>query len=179
MADQPDRGARRRLIIVAAVGLLIVGVVVVGTVIALSREPVRSVAGTCAALEQAKDLDRALASLDPATLSERLGALQRAARAAPGDIAPQISEIATSVANLVDDVDRAGGTDRRAALADALERRADEIDSLSAAGAQLQTWAATNCQIDLGGRSPSPGGDRGCSGDQCVPSSDRSGTTPP
>ncbi len=148
--DEPTGSSRRRLILVIAGGVLIIAGVVAATLIKHSSEPVRSVTGTCAQLSQAKDLDRSLASLDPATLRDRFTALENAVAIAPADIEPQIATLSVFISGLIGEIDRAPGPDRRAALADALAGRAEQIDSITAAGAAVQDWAATNCQLELG-----------------------------
>jgi hypothetical protein len=146
---------RRRLLVVTVLAVVIIAGVVGSTMIKHSGQPVRSVAATCSRLTDAKDLDRSLTSLDPATLRERFGALHDAVRTAPTDIEPQIATLSAFVSELIDDVDRAASADRRVALADALSARADQIDSITDAGAEVQVWAATNCQIELGDASTS------------------------
>ena len=148
--DEPTRGSRRRLMLIIAIGTLVLAAVIVATLITRSNEPVRSVAGTCDHLAAAKDLDRSLTSLDPATLGSRLTALEQASSTAPSDIAPQITALSTFVSGLQEQIDRLGVSDRRAALADALAERADQIDAITAAGTAVQTWASTNCAIQLG-----------------------------
>ena len=116
-----------------------------------SREPLRSVATVCADLEQAKDLDRSLTSLDPSTLEQRLGSLRAAVRTAPSDIEPQIAALAAFVSTIVDEVDAAPTADRREALAEALASREAEVDAITAAGDVVEIWTAENCGIELGG----------------------------
>ena len=147
---EPARGTRRRLFIVIAIAVIIIGGVVAATIVSHSREPVRSIAGTCGHLAAAKDLDRSLTSLDPDTLRERLRALDAAVTTAPADIEPQITALDRFVNDLLAQVDQAASQDRRTALADALAARADQIDAITSAGGSVQSWAAANCGIELG-----------------------------
>lgn len=151
MSDASESTSRRRLAAVAAVGIVVVGAVVGTTFAIRAREPQRSVSTVCADLEQAKDLDRALTSLDPETLEVRLGALRAAVRTAPADIEPQIAALAGFVSDIVEEVDRAPDSERRSALADAISARSSEIDAITAAGDAVETWTAENCGLDLGG----------------------------
>lgn len=155
MTEPSGISSRRRLAIVVAIAAVIVGGILGATFLIRSREPQRSVAAVCADLEQAKDLDRALTSLDPSTLEQRLGSLRTAVRTAPSDIEPQISALAAFVSAIVDEVDEAPATDRREALADALAARQAEVDAITAAGDVLEIWTAENCGIELGGATTS------------------------
>jgi hypothetical protein len=148
--DRTTSSPRRRLLIISVLGALIIAGVIIATITLRGRGPVRSVASTCEHLAVAKDLDRSLTSLDEVTLRDRLGALDAAAGTAPAEIRPPIVTLAKFVKGLVDEVDRSAGSDRRHALADALAARADQIDDITAAGAALQTWASSNCGIELG-----------------------------
>jgi hypothetical protein len=155
MTEPAGNTSRRRLGIVVAVAALVVGGVVGATFLIRSREPQRSVAAVCADLEQAKDLDRALTSLDPSTLEQRLGSLRAAVRTAPSDIEPQIAALARFVSTIVDEVDAAPATDRREALAEALAVHESEVDGITAAGDVVEIWTAENCGIELGGATTS------------------------
>jgi hypothetical protein len=155
MTEPAGNTSRRRLAIVVAIAALVVGGVVGATMLIRSREPQRSVAAVCADLEQAKDLDRALTSLDPSTLEQRLGSLRAAVRTAPSDIEPQIAALARFVSTIVDEVDAAPATDRREALAEALAVRESEVDGITAAGDVVEIWTAENCGIELGGATTS------------------------
>lgn len=155
MTEPAVNTSRRRLAIVVAIAALIVGGILVATFLIRSREPQRSVAAVCANLEQAKDLDRALTSLDPSTLEQRLGSLRAAVRTAPSDIEPQIAALAAFVSTIVDEVDEAPATDRREALAEALAARQAEVDAITAAGDVVEIWTAQNCGIELGGATTS------------------------
>lgn len=155
MTETPASNSHRRLAIVVAIALVIVGSIIVATLVIRSREPQRSVSAVCADLEQARDLDRALTSLDPSTLSQRLGSLRAAARTAPPDIEPQISALAAFVSAIVDQVDAAPDADRRDALVAALAERAADVDAITAAGDVVEIWTAENCGIELGGATTS------------------------
>ena len=151
MSETTDNNSRRRLILVVALAMVIVGVVIGATIVIRSREPQRSVSAVCTDLEQAKDLDRALTSLDPATLEQRLGALRSAVKTAPAEIEPQIAALASFVSAIVDQVNDAPTTDRSEALADALATRSAEVDAITASGDVVEIWTAENCGFELGG----------------------------
>ncbi|MSW45960.1 MAG: hypothetical protein F2837_08525 [Actinobacteria bacterium] len=155
MPDAPDTNSRRRLIMVVAVGVLLIAAVVGGTLLKQSGEPVRSVAALCAQLDQAKNLDNALTSLDPTTLAPQVRALKAAAPVAPKEIETQVSTLSEFVGSLLQEVDAAAPADRRKVLADSLARREAEIDGITAAGQAVQDWAAQNCNLDLGDSSSS------------------------
>jgi hypothetical protein len=131
---------------VVAVAAVAVGVVA----FARSRQTERSVQALCVQLGAAQDLDQALTTLDPATLTPQVQALEKAKAAAPGDIEPSVSALADFVAGVTDAVDEAGG-DRQSALADALDERQDQIEEMTAAGAAVQRWALDNCDLTLTG----------------------------
>ena len=150
MALGPDNGSRRRLIIVLAAGVLVICAVVAGTLVKRSGEPVRSAAALCGQLDQAKNLDSALTSLDPTTLTPQVEALRAAVPVAPKEIATEISTLSQFIGSLLPEVDEAEVRDRRQALSDALARRKDEIDTVTAAGRAVQRWATDNCGLDLG-----------------------------
>ena len=150
MALGPDNGSRRRLIIVLAAGVLVICAVVAGTLVKRSGEPVRSAASLCVQLDQAKNLDSALTSLDPTTLTPQVQALRTAVPVAPKEIATEISTLSQFIGSLLTDVDEAEVRDRRQALSDALARRKDEIDTVTDAGRAVQRWATDNCGLDLG-----------------------------
>ena len=150
MPDERPPAGRRRLLLIVAAALCVIGVIVGTTIYLQSRAPTRSVANLCSRLGDARNLDRSLTSLDPSTLKPQVAALTRAERVAPNDISPAMHTLATFVGSVLADVD-ASGEDRRAAFADALDSRSEQIDSVSAAGTAVSTWAAANCAIDLGG----------------------------
>jgi hypothetical protein len=106
-------------------------------------------------LDQAKNLDSALTSLDPATLTPQVQALRAAVPVAPKEIAAQISTLSLFIGSLLNEVDAAAAPDRRQVLSDALAQRQDEVDTVTAAGRAVQTWAADNCNLDLGRSGPS------------------------
>ncbi len=135
---------------VLAAGVLIIAAVVGGTLLKQSGEPVRSVSALCTQLDEAKNLDNALTSLDPTTLAPQVRALKEAAPVAPKEIEPQVSSLSKFVGSLLQEVDAAPPSDRRKVLADALARRQEEIDGITAAGRAVQDWAAQNCNLDLG-----------------------------
>jgi len=151
MSETTDNNSRRRLILVVALAMVVVGVIIAVTIAIRSREPQRSVSAVCTDLEQAKDLDRALTSLDPATLEQRLGALRSAVKTAPEEIEPQIAALASFVSAIVDQINEAPTIDRSEALADALATRSAEVDAITAAGDVVEIWTAENCGIELGG----------------------------
>lgn len=151
MSETTDNSSKRRLLVIVVVGLAIVGLIVAAGIVLRSRETQRSVSAVCADLEQAKDLDRALTSLDPVTLEQRLGALRSAARTAPAEIQPQIAALASFVSAIVDQINEAPTADRSGALADALAARSAEVEAITAAGDVVEIWAAENCGIELGG----------------------------
>lgn len=155
VAPGPDNGSRRRLIIVLAAGVLVICAVVAGTLVKRSGEPERSAAALCVQLDQAKNLDSALTSLDPATLTPQVQALRAAVPVAPKEIAAQISTLSLFIGSLLNEVDAAAVPDRRQVLSDALAQRQDEVDTVTAAGRAVQTWAADNCNLDLGRSGPS------------------------
>lgn len=151
MTEPSDNGTRRRLVIILTVAMVVVGSIVAATFVIRSREPQRSVSAVCADLEQAKDLDRALTSLDPATLEQRLGALRSAVKTAPAEIEPQIAALASFVSAIVNQINDAPASERSEALADALATRSAEVDAITAAGDVVEIWTAENCGIELGG----------------------------
>ncbi len=150
MAGDDDTGRRRRLTIITALVAVILMAVAGGIVVMRSRQPARSTAALCAQLDQAKNLDNALTSLDPATLDPQVRALGRAAQVAPKEISGPVSELSRFVGSLLDEVDAAPASERRRVLADALAQRQAEVDGITAAGRQVQDWAAANCDLELG-----------------------------
>lgn len=155
MTEPAGSTSRRRLAIVVSIAVVIVGGIVAVTFLIRSREPQRSVSAVCADLDQAKDLDRALTSLDPSTVEQRLGSLRAAVRTAPSEIEPQIAALAAFVSAIVDEVDAAPEADRRNALAEALAARQADVDAITAAGDVVAIWTAENCGIELGGATTS------------------------
>jgi len=133
-------------VVVVVVAALVVG----GVLVVRSRQEERSVEGLCAELSAAQDLDRSLLTLDPATLKPQVAALRRAARVAPSDVEPAVSTLARFVAEVADDAEDTTG-DPNEALADALAARQDRVDAVTAAGTEVQAWAAANCGLHLGG----------------------------
>lgn len=150
MAEDDDTGRRRRLTIALALIAVILLAAAVSILVVRSRQPARSRAALCGQLEQAKDLDNALTSLDPATLDPQVRALGRAAQVAPSEIAGSVSELSRFIGSLLDEVDAAPPFERRRVLADALAQRQAEVDGITAAGRALQGWAAANCDLELG-----------------------------
>lgn len=146
--EAPERGRRRLVIVIVLGGVIVLGVVA-ATFVMQSREPKRSVATLCAQLDDARDLDRSLTSLDPTTLRPQVAALHRAVTMAPNDIEPSVATLSSFVTQVLDAVDAADG-DRRTAFAEALDARADQVDAVAAAGRAVTAWASTNCGIELG-----------------------------
>lgn len=130
--------------------LLVIGVVVAGVWlwIAEERASPRSTAALCERLAETSGLDDAIATIDPTRLGPLVSALERATRSAPPEIAGQLDVVATFVAEVTAEV-RAEPTDKRGALTEALAARQDRIDSVSAAGADVERWSLTNCGTAL------------------------------
>ena len=138
-------------------GLIAVGVAV--ATIVRSRQQERSAPALCERLSQAQDLDASLTTLDPATLAPQVQSLDRAKAVAPADVRASVVTLADFVSGIADEVEGADG-DRRAALADALASRQDQVDAVGTAGREVQMWARDNCGISLGGP-PAPAGTPG------------------
>jgi hypothetical protein len=89
----------RRLLVVAVLVVVVAGGVG-AYVFVQSRGETASVPVFCERLADAQDLDQSLATLDPTTLGPQTGALQRALRVAPADIAPQLTTLTAFVEQL-------------------------------------------------------------------------------
>ena len=145
MAGVPSR----RIVIISAVAIIIVGAVVAGAMwFADSRRVERSAPALCARLAEASSLDSALVTLDPTMLGPQVSALQHALEVAPADIEPQLAQLTVFVGEVADQV-RASNTDKKKALVDALAARQDQIDAITADGQALEAWSITNCGTPL------------------------------
>lgn len=149
--DEPRR--LKRGVVLGAIAAAVVAVVVTVALVVQSRQVDRSVAALCERLTDAQDLDQAFTTLDPATLDPQLAALERAKEVAPEDIRAQITTLADFVAGVANQVE-ASSDDRSAALTAALADRQDQVDSISAAGQQVEAWAQSNCGLSLAGTTP-------------------------
>ena len=152
--------------------LVVTAVVAVGLVLWVRRGPDRSAEALCDQLGEARELDQAFLTLDPATLGPRAEALDDAAAVAPSDIEPQVQALADFVTEVVAAIDDAGG-DRQAALTQALADRQEQVPTVEAAGQAVQSWSAANCGVPLGDgtTAPDPGAPAGSA-------PDASGTAP-
>ncbi len=131
-------------------------VAVAGAVVAVVvrvNQPQRSTTALCGELSDAQDLDQSFTTLDLTTLGPQVTSLERAARVAPDEIKNQVQLLADFVSRVADTVDTA--PDRETALVDALGAAQDEIDAVTAAGIDVQLWAADNCGLDLTGSASS------------------------
>ncbi len=154
MPEAEARPRRLRRLLVVAVLVVVVAGGVGAYVFVQSRGETASVPVFCERLADAQDLDQSLATLDPTTLGPQTGALQRALRVAPADIAPQLTTLTAFVEQLTAAVS-ASPTNKREALVDALEERQGEIDAVTAAGRAVQEWSLANCGIALNGTATS------------------------
>ena len=152
MADRRPRRRLRRGVVVALAAVAVLVVVVVVVLVLRARQTERSVEALCDELARAQDLEEALTALDPTTLDPQVAALRRARTVAPDDIRPAVTTLADYVSAVTATVSTAEG-DRQAALADALAAHQDDVDAVTAAGTEVQAWAATNCGLSLGGTS--------------------------
>ena len=145
MADD-SRRLRRNWLLVA----LVVVVLIAGTVAWWRFRPTTSSSSRslCDELVAAQGLDQAIVSLDPESLRADSEALRNAARQAPADIAPQLTELSAFVDEIVNAVQSASGN-KRTALSDALAARQARVDTITADGRAVQQWAASNCGIQL------------------------------
>ena len=146
MADDTRRLRRNWLLVGAVV------IVIVGATFAWWRfKPTQATPSTtslCDELVAAQGLDQAIVSLDPASLRADADALRNAAKIAPADIAPQLTELSTFVDEIVKEVQAASGN-KRTALSDALAARQGRVDAITADGRAVQQWASSNCGIQL------------------------------
>jgi len=149
VADTPRRRLKRGAAV--ALAIVVVAVVAIGVVAFVrSRRIERSVDALCQQLTAAQDLDQSFTTLDPATLDPQVKSLAKAKAVAPDDIKASVDTLADFVSGLAKTVN-AAQTDRSTALADALEARQDQVDSVTAAGKAVQQWAQANCGLALTG----------------------------
>lgn len=139
----------RRVLLIAAVALLVVIGVVVGSIVYKEQTTVdRTPEELCKRLEPARTLDRAFVTLDPTTLGPLVSDLNNAVLAAPSDIRPDIEVLAQFVDEVAEAV-RATPTDKQKAFAQALADRQGQVDAITTAGRNLEFWTTQNCSFVL------------------------------
>jgi DNA-binding Lrp family transcriptional regulator len=139
------RQVRLRIITGIVAAAAVAGAVVV---VACERGTERSVEAFCTEIEQAKDLDQALATLDAEQLSPSVEALRRASRVAPVEIEPDVDAVLALTEVLATTIATAR-TDKPEALEQALREHAGELASVEAAGQRVQDYTNANCGIRL------------------------------
>ena len=142
------RRPRRRSLLIIAFGLVFVGLAGAAAWILIERPEPRSAEGLCEQLAQTSALSQSIVTLDPTTLGPQVAQLHRAAAIAPADIQAQMTVLATFVDEIAEVV-RASPTDKKAALTTALADRQDRVDSVTASGQAVESWALTNCGAPL------------------------------
>jgi hypothetical protein len=147
--DDPPRRLKRGVLI-GAVAVVVIAAVATVVIVVQARRVERSTDALCDRLTEAQDLDQSFTTLDPATLDPQLAALERAKAVAPDDISGPITTLADFVDGVANDVEQSTD-DRDQALAAALADRQDQVDAVTAAGQQVQSWAQANCGLTLTG----------------------------
>jgi hypothetical protein len=140
----------RAVVRVRVVTGLVALVAVIGAVVVVSshRSSARSVGAFCEQIGEARELDEALATLDADEIEPGLGALRRAARVAPDDIAPDVE----TVLELTTTIQRTVGTatvDKSEALQQALHGQSDDLSDVQRAGRSLQQYTNHTCGLEL------------------------------
>jgi hypothetical protein len=125
--------------VLAAIGALIA---------ACERPPEPSTEAFCRHIADAEGLDESLATLDPETLAPDVAALRRASRVAPTEIATQVDTLVSLTSVLQTTIETAR-TDQAAALEQTLREHNAEIDAVTSAGREVETYTRATCGIEL------------------------------
>jgi hypothetical protein len=141
----PRAVVRVRIVTGLVAALAVVGAVVV---VASTRAPQPSLDAFCQEMANARELDQALATLDPDQLEPGIAALQRAAHVAPDEVAPDVE----TVLDLTATIQRAivtTKTGKPEAVERSLRDQAGALPRVEAAGRALQDYTAGSCGLQL------------------------------
>jgi hypothetical protein len=134
---------------VAVLAGVLVSIIAIATVIAIrDQPPERSVEAFCRQVTDAIGLDESLASFDPVRFSPKIDALERAAQAAPPEIAHPVDTVLDLTLAVEDAVHAANG-DPTPTIEQTLRDREAEVAAVVDAGRALENYVAERCGFEL------------------------------
>jgi hypothetical protein len=144
--DEPDH--HRRLVRVVSGVLAVALLVVAALLLTRHHAPARTPRAFCADLSATRGITTVLASGDAAQISAAVRQLDRAARAAPLTISPQVEVLVRYADGLAAAVQR-GSNDPDAALEAAVRRQATQAAKVEQAGRALEGYVRATCGFAL------------------------------
>ena len=112
-----------------------------------SREPERSTDAFCKQVTSVEGLDQVLAGTDVARATQQVDQLRQLQQVSPTDIEPAVGRLV----GIADEIAHALGTtpNAEAAANEVFRRHQSDLGAISDAGAQVERYALTNCDVRL------------------------------